>query len=48
MKKILFVLLCGFIPCLGMSQCQVYGKIKIVDSFEDFTIKFVDSFEGCD
>ena len=45
MKKILAVLLFGFIPFLGMSQCQVYGKIKIVDSFEDYKVKIVDSFE---
>jgi hypothetical protein len=25
--------------------CNVYGKIKIVDSFEDFRVKIVDSFE---
>ena len=44
MRKILFVLLFGFIPFLGMSQCHVYGKIKIVDSFEDIRIKQVSSF----
>ncbi|MFK8019133.1 MAG: hypothetical protein AB8B86_05120 [Pseudomonadales bacterium] len=27
---------------------QLYGKIQVVDSFADFTIRYVESFPGVD
>ena len=57
----IYILLFLVSPFILVAQdpCNIYGKIKIVDSFEDysvkivdsfedFTIRFVDSFEGCD
>ena len=59
MKNVITVFVFSLAPIYGMCQCEIYGKIKVVDSFEDykvkvvdsfedFTVKFVDSFEGCD
>lgn len=56
MKKILFLsvclIFCGSVSYAGQvsSSCTyngtpLYGRVKVVDSFEDFRVKRVDSFE---
>ena len=45
MKRIFLLFFCVAAALCLMAALPLYGKVKIVDSFEDVKVKIVDSFE---
>ena len=45
MKRIFLLFFCLAAALCSMAALPLYGKVKIVDSFEDVKVKIVDSFD---